>query len=220
MSLVDSLRKNIPADSIRICDVGPSFFTEILEEHFSSDTILTIGYEHELSRGGHLPPSVQINEKNFSHFNLNNAQHREQWISIAPCDIIILAEVLEHLYVAPSLVLKFLHSILKPNGYLIIQTPNAASTLKRLLLLFGRNPYEMFRENAENPGHFREYTKQELYRLGEQNGFRVVLAEHKNYFRRTNLIEKIYGIVQSILPSSMKDGITIVLQKTDEKEFP
>jgi predicted SAM-dependent methyltransferase len=212
-SLVHSLRKNISQRSIRICDVGPSFFTEILERSFPSDAILSLGFEHELSRGGHLPSSVQINEKNFLHFNLNDSQHREKWLSISPCDIFIMAEVLEHLYVAPSLVLKFLHSVLTTNGYLIIQTPNAASSLKRLRLLFGRNPYEMIRENAENPGHFREYTTRELCALGEQGGFRVVLAERKNYFRRTNVIEKIYGAMQSLVPPSLKDGITIVFQK-------
>jgi hypothetical protein len=214
LETVKELRANFPQTSIRICDVGPSFFTELLSENFPSDTILSIGYEHEQSRGGHLPEEILFDKTTFHHFDLNEAQKRDKWLTIPPCEIIVIAEVIEHLHVAPTLVLQFLHSLVSENGFLIIQTPNAASTMKRLLLLFGRNPYEMLRENAENPGHIREYTKKELCSLAEQNGFRVVKCERKNYFARVYPIEKVYGVVQAIVPPSFKDGITLVLQKS------
>jgi len=215
LNTIKELRTNFPQKSIRLCDVGPSFFTELLSENFPSDTILSIGYEHKQSRGGHLLDDVRFDKNNFVHFDLNETQHRQKWLTIPPCEIIILAEVIEHLHVAPTLVLKFLHSLLSENGFLIIQTPNATSTLKRLLLLFGRNPYEMLRENAENPGHFREYTTKELCAIGQSCGLRVVKCESKNYFNRLYPIEKVYGIVQSIVPSSMREGITLVLQKVN-----
>lgn len=213
LNTVNALRKDFSQQPIRICDVGPSFFTELLSETFLSDTILSIGYEHEQSRGGHLPEEIHFNKNTFHHFDLNNAQERDKWLNIPPCEIIILAEVIEHLHVAPTLVLKFLHSIMSENGFLIIQTPNAASTLKRLFLLLGRNPYEMLRENADNPGHFREYTQKELHRIGETSGFRVTKSEYENYTNRLNTIETVYGFVQTFVLPSMKDNITVVLQK-------
>ena len=77
-----------------------------------------------------------------------------------------MAEVIEHLYTAPEIVLKCIKKIIKQNGYFIIQTPNAASLSKRMKLMFqGRNPYEMIRVDHNNPGHFREYTVDELEKI-------------------------------------------------------
>jgi hypothetical protein len=54
---------------------------------------------------------------------------------------IVFAEVIEHLFTAPELVLAYLHELLVPRGQLLLQTPNAASLRKRLKLALGRNPF-------------------------------------------------------------------------------
>ena len=92
-----------------------------------------------------------------TRFDLNDAQYRERWIRTPPIHLAVMAEVLEHLYTAPTLVLGFAYSLMEPGGILIVETPNAASLKKRLRLLVGRHPYEMIRENAVNPGHFRPF---------------------------------------------------------------
>jgi len=144
---------------ITTLDIGPSFFTELLRVIFPQDNVNTLGFDLPESRGGHFPESTGYEENNHYHFNLNDAQHYARWIKIPPADLVVMAEVLEHLYTAPSLVLKFVRSLMNPAGILIVQTPNAASLKKRLRLLTGRHPYEMIREDSMNPGHYREYTK-------------------------------------------------------------
>jgi 2-polyprenyl-3-methyl-5-hydroxy-6-metoxy-1,4-benzoquinol methylase len=86
----------------------------------------------------------------------------------------VLGEVIEHVYVAPSLVLPALRNLLKPGGAMLVTTPNAAALAKRVRLLLGQNPFEMPRETPENPGHFREYTAAEMRKLGREAGFASV----------------------------------------------
>ena len=77
-------------------------------------------------------------------------------------DLVVFAEVIEHLHTSPVHTLAFVRGLLADAGVLILQTPNAASLPKRLKLLAGRNPYELIRADGGNPGHFREYTLAEL----------------------------------------------------------
>lgn len=213
LKIIETIRAQLPQRNIRIIDVGPSFFTEILGKHFPDDSILSLGFDSEESRGGHLPVGVHYNKDTFFSFDLNDAQYPNKWIKIPNCDTIIMAEVIEHLYTASTLVLKFVSSFLNKDGYLIIQTPNATSLIKRIRLLLGINPYELIQENRLIPGHFREYTKKELFSIAKKSDFNVVHFEYRNYFNRVYFIEKIYGFIQSFMPSSLRDGITLVLQK-------
>ena len=63
-------------------------------------------------------------------------------------------------------------------GVLVVQTPNAVSLPRRLAMLGGRNPYELIREDATNPGHFREYTAAELRRYAAVAGLAVESLSH------------------------------------------
>jgi SAM-dependent methyltransferase len=115
-------------------------------------------------------------------FDLNDAQEPRLWPSMPKADLICFAEVIEHLYTAPELVLLFLRSALKPSGYIVCQTPNAAALHKRVWLALGMNPYEMIRPTRDNPGHFREYTKAELVAIGHRVGLKPVFHEFADYF--------------------------------------
>jgi SAM-dependent methyltransferase len=157
------------------------------------------------------------------HYDLNAAQSRSQWRTDLPTyDVVILAEVLEHLYTSPTHVLSFLHTLVKPDGVLIIQTPNAVSLTKRIKLLIGMHPYERIREDNTNPGHFREYSGAELRAYATATGFDVVRFGYYNYFDirqidhsksgRPRWLEamKFHGL--SLLPPALKPGITAILR--------
>ncbi|MDH5683863.1 MAG: class I SAM-dependent methyltransferase [candidate division WOR-3 bacterium] len=216
LKVASEIRALIPETNIRIMDIGPSFFTELLVKNLPQDSISTLGFDYNKSRGGHFPLSINYDKSSFVNFDLNDAQYPEKLIKIPLCDMVIMAEVIEHLYTAPTLVFNFIKSFLKEDGYLLIQTPNAAALIKRINLLFGKNPYEMIRENRDNPGHFREYTKAELFSIAQKSGFKIIRFIYKNYFNRLSLKEKIYGFILNFLPVSLRDGITIVLQKRPE----
>ncbi len=213
-SMVRKVRDNFNQNSIRIMDIGPSFFTDMLMKNFQDDHIYTLGFSHEASRGGHFPESIRINKDHFYAFDLNDTQFPEQWITPPTMDIVVMGEVLEHLYTSPVHVFRFMSSILNPGGYLIVGTPNATAIQRRMELLFGRHPYEMIRETRDNPGHFREYTVTELKELGELAGLEVVDYEVKNYFKRNTSVGTLFDkLVGFLLPANFNSGINIVYRK-------
>jgi SAM-dependent methyltransferase len=55
-------------------------------------------------------------------------------------DLVLFFEVLEHLVDTDSAVIH-LRKLLKPGGWLLLSTPNMASWLNRILLLFGMQPH-------------------------------------------------------------------------------
>jgi len=197
-----------------ILDIGNSRFSEIVATLFKCQ-VDELGFAEDSQRSF---------GKRFK-FDLNNAQEQELWrTDIGPYDIIIFAEVIEHLYTSPNLVLNFLSSLLKKGGKLIIQTPNATVFHKRIQLLLGQNPYMLINENNRNPGHFREYTKSELKTYAKKCGFEVADFYYGNYFdyrytfAQSNQSNKknylsIVNWIYAICPPSFRPGITMVLQK-------
>src|SRR5438105_3728935 len=86
------------------------------------------------------------------------AQRQGLWADLSGYDIVVCAEVIEHLPISPMHVLRLLEAALRPGGWLVLQTPNAARIGNRVRLLAGCNPFEPLREDSVSPGHFREYT--------------------------------------------------------------
>lgn len=219
IEVVYAIRGSIPAETVSILDVGPSFFTSLLAQRFSSDRISALGLDSPESRGGHLPGGIPLDSVAFHRFNLNDAQDQEKWLPTPPFDIIIASEVVEHLYTAPTLIVRFLASLLIKGGYLIVTVPNAAALLKRLLLLLGKHPYEMIRENAANPGHYREYTRAELLWIGGQCGMITRRVDSYNYNiamdkrASESLKGRILRFMTAVAPSSMHNNLAAVYQK-------
>ena len=76
-------------------------------------------------------------------------------------DLVVAAEVIEHIVDTDSFI-EEIKRVLKPNGFLVLTTPNIASLGRRLYLLFGKNPY--FEASLGYPqyahaGHIRFFTK-------------------------------------------------------------
>lgn len=160
--LLEALDRFVSADSV-VLDIGQSRLTELMHERYGAriDALGFLGDE-------------PIPTGRSWWFDLNLAAHRQRWRTDLPrYDLIVMAEVIEHLYVAPSYVLGFLRTLLAPGGRLVIQTPNAVAFHKRLEMLVGRHPYELIREALNDPGHFREYTRTELIGAVLAAGFEV-----------------------------------------------
>ena len=80
-------------------------------------------------------------------------------------DSIIFTEVLEHLYESPIKILEEFYRILKPNGILLITTPNVNKIENKIRFLFHQNIYQDIKRYCYNPRyslHFREYTEKDL----------------------------------------------------------
>jgi 2-polyprenyl-3-methyl-5-hydroxy-6-metoxy-1,4-benzoquinol methylase len=194
----------------QVLDIGPSFLSILLQEKYHTNLSL-LGFADLESTGGHLPNFEVLKQNNLIIQDLNFWQAMQN--DSKKYDLIICAEVIEHLYSSPFILLQNFYSLLAKNGVLIIQTPNAVSLKKRLKLLFGKNPYDIPRENIKNPGHFREYTLKELVAIGNKTGFKVQDAFTDEYFENPSLTSKIYRSLKPIIPANLRSGITLILQK-------
>jgi hypothetical protein len=187
----------------RILVVGPSFETAMLRERLPHATVDTLG----IYDSGFSP---RKGERHVD-FDLNDALERARWPSVEPYDVVVAAEIVEHLYLPPTAVFPFFAACLAETGRLVVQTPNAVALSKRLRILAGRHPYMQLRPPRPDPGHVREYTLAELEAAGEAAGLRVERAWVKNYFGYAGLAGRAYNRVCDVLPRSLRNAITIVI---------
>ena len=200
LSKVDSLEHQ------RILDIGPSFQTTLMRKLYPDSVVDTLGFlDTRFPR--------RQNDRHID-FDLNDCLNQECWPALeAPYDVVVMAEVLEHVYTAARPVLTFVGSLLRPGGVLIIQTPNAVNLGRRISTLRGRNPFGMIREEKKNPGHFCEFTIGDLSRATESANLRVEEATLTNYFGSQGYRKSIYEALCSILPGDLRDGITLLARK-------
>lgn len=197
--------------SAKVLDIGPSFLSYLLYQKFGENLSL-LGFNEQESFGGHLPDSsifqkVNLIKQDLNFWKVNNEDQK--------FDLITCGEVIEHLYTSPHTLFDNFYKSLNKNGILIIQTPNAVSFRKRLALLFGKNPFEMPRENLSNPGHYREYTANELTYLASKNKLKVETVFLDEYFEYPSKTSKIYRGFKNLIPKNFRSGITIILKKND-----
>ncbi|WP_162539347.1 methyltransferase domain-containing protein [Granulicella sp. WH15] len=176
-------RGQVPIPSARVLDIGRSELTAYLLNFYPN--IHTLGFDPAIDDGGHRETS---DLKSVPHipFDLLNAHVVSSWPDCGRFDLIVFSEVLEHLCVAPEFVFALLSSLLTDQGVLICTTPNATDISKRLRLLLGRNPYERLRLYSINPGHIREYTRQELSDIAQSVGLSCIGHHYFNWIQGSN----------------------------------
>ncbi len=202
-------------NATKILDIGRSPFSDIAfrATHISIDTL---GFEPD-----------GVTETGFNYqFDLNQTQFVNLWRRDLPqYQTIIFSEVIEHLYTAPVLVLRFLRSLLTQDGFIIIQTPNAVVLHKRVQMLLGKNPYNLISEQQNNPTHYREYTYLELLDFCKSAELNVLSLTYENYFdyKYTNHLNnqitahKLYRLINylyDLLPRSFSPGLCCVAQNS------
>jgi SAM-dependent methyltransferase len=204
----------LPAGPSRILEIGPSPLLPLLAGTFGC-AVDSLGLE---------PEATGPHGRHF-HFDLNDCSSRPEPPGLPRYDLVVFAEVIEHLHTSPLHVLSFVRGLLGEAGILLLQTPNAASLPKRLKLLAGRNPYEEIRPDAGNPGHFREYTLRELRGYARRTRLEVVEVGRRFYFdaryahhdesscRPEPLLGAIKNGVYRALPPFLREGLTLVLRR-------
>ena len=184
----------------RLLDVGPSYESELIREAFPSARVDTLGFHDDRF-------SLREGETH-TELDLNHVGGTE----LERYDVIVCAEVIEHLYTSPVHLLRMFRAAVDPAGSVLIQTPNAAALSRRFWLLMGRNPFELLREDLHQAGHFREYTLDELTHLADQAGFVVAHAERQNYFLTGSWKNRLLVDAGFLFPSSLRQGITLELR--------
>jgi hypothetical protein len=188
-------------DPRTILVVGPSYESVLLRDAIPGVRVDTLGWEDDRF------PRVE-GERHLQH-DLNDPDYP----ALEPHDVVVCAEVIEHLHVSPVPVLRFLAGGLAPDGRLVIQTPNATALPKRLRMLLGQNPYDPIREERANPGHFHEYTVPELRAAVEAAGLAIDRLLTANYFDHGSRKNRLYRAAAPVLPGTLREGITVVARR-------
>ncbi len=95
-------------------------------------------------------------------------------------DGVLFTEVLEHLLYDPMKVVEEIYRVLRPNGQLLVSTPNVLRIENRIKLILGQNIYpahDYFYFSNLYRRHNREYTMQEVINLF-QSRFRTKNARY------------------------------------------
>jgi len=97
---------------------------------------------------------------------------------------VLCCELIEHLYYDPMHLMSEVNRILKPDGYLVLTTPNIAALRGVAAVLQGYHPgfFHAYIKPAAgdeevDARHNREYTPREIHQLLENSGFEVTLLE-------------------------------------------
>lgn len=93
-------------------------------------------------------------------------------------DVVIAGDIIEHIF-DTDLFLRVVYSVLNQGGMLLISTPNIVSLGRRIMSLFGTNPYceHSASKNGINVGHIRYYTYSNLYEQLKSSGFLDIKIE-------------------------------------------
>ena len=184
-----------------ILDVAALFEVDLLRTWFPNARVNTLGFEH--------PDFPQRDGERHFEFDLNDAIDPSGWPDAGRNDVAIMGEVIEHLHAPPGKVLACVAQWVVPGGHLFLQTPNAVALHKRLRMLIGQSPFEPIRDTEKNPGHFHEYTPEELADLARSAGWGSVDVSVINYFHRAGPGGRAYTVLGRWLPPSVRHGITL-----------
>lgn len=202
-----------PDPQAAVLDVGRSHLSSCLLRHYAAVT--TLGRPLEIAgkyahTTGWEPPAGKTYAGHID-CDLNSIPAQAPAEDLPRFDLIVFAEVVEHLFAAPYAALSWLKYLLGDGGVILCTTPNAASLLSRLRLLFGINPSEPLRYDLNNAGHIHEYTKKELYELGRLAGLDVVMHRYIDYrkFRGSGVRRMIGWLASRIVPSFAPDQIVL-----------
>ncbi|HSJ24346.1 MAG TPA: methyltransferase domain-containing protein [Longimicrobiales bacterium] len=98
----------------------------------------------------------------------------------ASFDVACCYDVIEHLPGHPLRQLRELHRLLRGGGRILIGAPNAASLMKRVKLMAGRQPYSGYEDWVSDRyfEHYREYLRGEYQDLLVRAGFSDVRSDY------------------------------------------
>lgn len=173
---------------------------------------------------GHLPIALKLlGAEEVAGLDYNpdrfgsKSQIEKQGIKILECDIetdclpfknrsvdlVIFTEVIEHLQSSPKYALSEIKRILKPEGILIITTPNINNLANRIRRLLNKSLYPTLEQTgiSARQQHHHEYRMKELTRLIEQSGF---IIQDRSYLGGSEM-----AILRGTFPKNPSSLLTI-----------
>jgi len=169
----------------RVVEIGLSGFTRLYKRFFPHIRFVTIDRPVELYGTDASFGLDHCHAENHYNIDLNRESLSPTWGAppLGAFDYVVFCEILEHLIVDPVQLLEELLSILSPNGYLYLTTPNFFSLHHLQQIARRENPQQVFPRRGEDKyasHHFREYSMPELLSFVEEAGGQVVKAYYSD----------------------------------------
>jgi SAM-dependent methyltransferase len=165
------------------------YYLTILLRKFAGLNIDTLSfYEFELAKQTthHLENAETQEQYDFAYAPVN-AERDVFPFADQTYELVLCCELLEHLLINPSHMLYEIHRVLKPNGYLVLTTPNVLRWQNVFSLLKGSNIYDRYHGNGIYGRHNREYSQREVVDLLRANAFEVERADTRNVYGSESL---------------------------------
>jgi SAM-dependent methyltransferase len=145
-------------------------------------------------------------------------------------DVITCFEVLEHLRCDPMFVMKEFNRVLRPNGLLILSTPNVGSYEGILRIINGGTPhiFSQYFPERRGIGHVKEYAVSEVRELFLNSGFEIDALESFDYHPPIGLDPSVITKFEPLRESLRQFGwsqdlakqtMLIVARRTDEPRY-
>lgn len=157
---------------------GNPYFTTMLLNKFSDLDIELANYFGHNNNGEHTQAVDYIDVSSstrstttfkFQHFNIEEDSFPYPDNHF---ELVIFAEIIEHLLNDPCKVLREIKRVLKPNGVLILTTPNVARLENVARFISGANIYDPYSGYGPYGRHNREYNRHELDQLLRFEGYK------------------------------------------------
>jgi len=160
----------------RVLDLGavPYYLTILLRKFVGVDVDTLSFFEFETAeRTTHILEHLETHERFEFDYVPINVERDVFPAGDQTYDMVLCCELLEHLLINPSHMLYEVHRVLKPQGYLLLTTPNVLRWGNVFSLLQGRNINDCYHGNGIYGRHNREYSMAEVSQLLEGNGFSI-----------------------------------------------
>lgn len=147
--------EDICTESKKICEIGPGGVIVYIAKYSGAEAsaIVSPREDHWIDI---------FDEYKITPFEWDLNQFLDNKELINSFDCVIFLETLEHLNRWPEQVLDDIHSLLKPEGHLLLSTPNLVRISNRIRMFLGRPPNDPFKFSEAGEHHVREFTMSEL----------------------------------------------------------
>jgi SAM-dependent methyltransferase len=173
----------VPDAPGRALELGANpYFTTHLVDEFTQHELELVNFYGDEGRGTECDETVAWSDPDGNRHtrtyrsHLLNVEEDRLPFEDERFDVVLFCEVIEHLLMDPLHVLHEVNRVLKPDGVIVLTTPNVARLTNVLALLNGANLYDPYSGYGPYGRHNREYTRHELHLLLGFAGFDVDIS--------------------------------------------
>jgi SAM-dependent methyltransferase len=187
----------VPRGKGRILELGanPYYFTMLLRRYRGYEVELANFFTGQGEAVQRLVNGLTGEAHEFKYLDFN-IEEGEFPYPDGHFDGVVYCEILEHLVRDPIAVFAEIHRVLKPEGWLLLTTPNVARRQNVMRLKRGQNIYDPYSGYGPYGRHNREYTVGELQELLSNAGFvvdRILTRDLHPCGKRSKVLATVLG---------------------------